>query len=114
LRHDLAKRQAGLSEDVRAIAWKAQLRLTRRYWRLVARGKPKPQVIVAVARELLGFVWAIGIQVEQESKLVMVAQPSARKSSPGQRAASRPDSCLKITLSPTPRKAAINAPSSHG
>jgi hypothetical protein len=70
--HDLAKRQAGLSEDVKAIAWDAQLRLTRRYRRLVARGKPKPQVI-SRARELLGFVWAVGIQVGQESKLVIVA-----------------------------------------
>jgi len=74
LRHALGKRQAGLSEEVRKIAWKAQLRLTRRYWQLSAR-KPKPQVIVAVARELLGFIWAIGIQVEQESKLVLVVQP---------------------------------------
>jgi transposase len=60
LRHALGKRQAGLSEEVRKIAWEAQLRLTRRYWQLSAR-KPKPQVIVAVARELLGFIWAIGI-----------------------------------------------------
>lgn len=76
LRHGLGRRQAGLSEEVRAIAWKAQLRLTRRYRQLAVR-KPKPQVIVAVARELLGFIWAIGIQVEKESKLVLVVQPSA-------------------------------------
>jgi hypothetical protein len=54
---------------VQAIAWKAQLRLTRRYWQLAAR-KPKPQVIVAVARELLGFIWAIGIQAERRQVFV--------------------------------------------
>jgi transposase len=59
LRHGLGKRQAGLSEEVRKIAWKAQLRLTRRYRQLAAR-KPKPQVVVAVARELLGFIWLSG------------------------------------------------------
>jgi transposase len=115
LRHALGKRQVGLSEDVKGIAWKAQLRLTRRYRRLVARGKPKPQVIVAVARELLGFVWAIGIQAERESKLVMVAQSSARIAHPGRRAARRPNSRLKISLDPAPgEKPVINAPSSHG
>lgn len=105
LRHSLGKRQVGLSDEVRAIAWKAQLRLTTRYRRLAARGKPKPQVIVAVARELLGFVWAIGIQVERECKLVPVVQPSARKRSPRHRAASRPNSRLRIALDPPPRTA---------
>ena len=55
----LRKRQAGQSETVKAISWKAQSRLHRRYRRMVGRGKLKQQVIVAVARELLGFVWAI-------------------------------------------------------
>jgi len=112
LRPALAKRQTGLSEEVKAIGWKAQLRLTRRYRRLVARGKPKPQVIVAVARELLGFIWAIGIQAEQESRLVLAVQPLARGPNPGRRAASRPDSRLRIVLPPPPT--AINAPSSCG
>lgn len=41
------------------IAWKAQLRLCKRYRQLIARGK-KPQVaITAVARELVGFMWSI-------------------------------------------------------
>jgi len=60
----LKKRQAGQPEAVRALAWKAQHRLCGRYRRLAARGKPKPKVVTAVARELLGFVWAIGVQVE--------------------------------------------------
>jgi transposase len=110
----LARRQAGLSDEVRAIAWKAQLRLTRRYQRLVARGKPTAQAAVAVARELLGFIWAIGVQVEKESQLVVSAQPLARKPSPGRRAAARADSRLRISLPSPRRQIAITAPSSQG
>jgi transposase len=62
----LRKRQEGLSEEVKAIAWKAQHRLHGRYWRLVSRGKVKQQAVTAVARELLGFMWAIAIQCERE------------------------------------------------
>jgi transposase len=48
-----------IPQHAKDIAWKAQLRLCRRYRKLVARGK-KPQVaITAVARELVGFVWCI-------------------------------------------------------
>jgi transposase len=45
---------------VEQIAQDARARLSRRYFRLVSRGKPKQVAVVAVARELLGFVWAIG------------------------------------------------------
>jgi transposase len=62
----LKKRQEGLSEEVKEIAWKAQHRLCTRYRRLLAKGKLKQQVITAVGRELLGFIWAIGVQVEKE------------------------------------------------
>jgi transposase len=62
----LRTRQRNLSEAVKAIAWKAQHRLHHRYCRLLAKGKPKPQVVTAVGRELLGFIWAIGVHVEQE------------------------------------------------
>jgi len=64
----LKKRQEGLSEEVKEIAWKAQHRLSTRYRRLLAKGKSKPQVITAVGRELLGFVWAVGVQVEKEQQ----------------------------------------------
>ena len=47
-----------------AIAWKAQHRLHARYRHLLARGKCKQEVVTAVGRELLGFIWAIGVQVE--------------------------------------------------
>jgi len=54
----LRRRQCGGPEAVIAQAWAAQQRLHRRYRRLAGRGKPTPQVITAVARELTGFVWA--------------------------------------------------------
>jgi transposase len=62
----LAARQRRSSATVTAIAWKAQHRLHQRYARLVARGKCKQQAVTAVGRELLGFIWAIGVQVERE------------------------------------------------
>jgi len=55
----IAKRQEGQSQDVRGIAWKAQVRLCSRYRQLRARGKEANKVVIAVARELAGFVWAI-------------------------------------------------------
>ena len=53
------RRQEDLPESARAIAWKAQLRLTERYAKLHARGVTLNKVCVAVARELAGFVWAV-------------------------------------------------------
>jgi transposase len=48
-----------LSAEIRDIAWKAQVRLCARYRRLVAAGKPKVVVTTAIAREMIGFIWAI-------------------------------------------------------
>jgi transposase len=56
-------RQERLPKTIRDIAWKAQLRLTTRFRRLVARGKAKPKAATAVARELTGFIWAIAREV---------------------------------------------------
>jgi transposase len=56
----LRQRQRDLPEPIRAIAWQAQVRLCHRYRWLTARGKLKPQVVTAIGRELLGFIWAIG------------------------------------------------------
>lgn len=64
---NLRKRQEGLSEEVKAIAWKAQHRLNLRYRRLLGRGKPPQKVVVALGRELLGFIWAIAKQVSLEA-----------------------------------------------
>jgi len=59
-------RQRKASAEVREISWKAQHRLHYRYARLLGRGKPKQQVVTALARELAGFVWAVGVQVEKQ------------------------------------------------
>jgi transposase len=48
---------------IQDISWKAQVRLCKRYRRLIARGKHANQVVVAIARELVGFMWAIAKQV---------------------------------------------------
>jgi transposase len=48
-----------LPQAVREVAWKAQLRLCHRYRRLAAAGKPKVVVTTAIAREMVGFIWAI-------------------------------------------------------
>ena len=61
----LLARQRDQSEDIKAMAWKAQHRLHARYAKLLAKGKAKQQVITAVGRELLGFIWAIGVAAER-------------------------------------------------
>jgi transposase len=64
----LLKRQQGLDQEVKAIAWKAQHRLHSRYKKLAASGKNKPQIVTAVGRELLGFIWAIAVHTEAKFK----------------------------------------------
>ena len=56
---ELSRRQEGLSAEIKACAWKAQIRLHQRTRQLLARGKQRNKVTVAVARELCGFVWQI-------------------------------------------------------
>ena len=61
----LQRRAHCTSEAVQAIAWKAQQRLCQRYRLLTGKGKLKVQVCTAIARELAGFIWAIGQQLPQ-------------------------------------------------
>jgi transposase len=61
----LITRQRGQSEAVKAIGWRAQHRLYNRYRALLGKGKTQQKVIVALGRELLGFIWAIGVQIER-------------------------------------------------
>ena len=58
--------QETLSPKVAAIAWRAQERLHRRYWALAQKSKPAGKIVTALARELVGFVWAIGIETEHQ------------------------------------------------
>jgi transposase len=62
------RRRAGQPPEVVAIATRAEQRLCRRYRRLSSRGKPTPTVAIAVARELVGFLWA-ALQVNESPML---------------------------------------------
>jgi transposase len=66
IRAPLRARHAGVDPAILEIAWTAQQRLHHRYRRMTARGKPHNQVITAVGRELLGFIWAIGQTVARQ------------------------------------------------
>jgi transposase len=69
----LLKRQVGVSAEVAELSWKAQVRLCGRYQRLLQKGKPKCKVIVSIARELAGFIWALGNCFSQEEQKVSKA-----------------------------------------
>lgn len=64
---EILKRSEALPEEIRAIAWKAQVRLCQRYRRMQAGGRPTNIVIVAIARELAAFVWAIATAIPIKS-----------------------------------------------
>jgi hypothetical protein len=63
----LQDRLEELPRDIRVIAWKAQVRLCSRWRRLTAIGKPKVIATTAIAREMVGFIWAIARQVPPQT-----------------------------------------------
>jgi transposase len=65
----LSARQAGQSREVRGISWRAQNRLSYRFRCLAARQLHRNKVVVAIARELCGFLWELHLQVSSEMKL---------------------------------------------
>ncbi len=67
------EQQGTLSPKVATIAWTAQERLHRRYRALSAKSKPSGKIVTALARELAGFVWAIGVETERELKAARAA-----------------------------------------
>jgi len=69
----LRQRQQGVPDEIKEIAWKAQIRLSKRYARLAAAGKDQRKIVTAVARELLGFIWAIGVRTEAAAQQPMAA-----------------------------------------
>jgi transposase len=69
----LRKRHQGVPAEITEIAWKAQHRLHKRYMTMMNAGKDQRKVMTAVARELLGFIWAIGIKTEAACKQPMAA-----------------------------------------
>ena len=56
-----------LPKPLQDISWKAQVRLCQRYRRLIGRGKNPNQVVVAIARELSAFIWAMAQEVPADS-----------------------------------------------
>jgi len=56
---ELSTRQEGLSEEIMKCSWQEQTRLYKRLRQLLARGKHRNKAQVAVARELVGFVWQV-------------------------------------------------------
>ena len=67
------QKNLALSDEVKKIAWKAQQRLHQRYKTFTARDKNKNQIVTALGRELLGFIWAIARQAEKEYKLAQAS-----------------------------------------
>jgi transposase len=61
---EIRKRNEGVAPGVQRIAWQAQQRLHKRLVALTRKGKNTKKAIIAVARELAGFVWAIGQEEE--------------------------------------------------
>ena len=57
--YELARRQRNQDPAVLERAFTCQQRLHRRFHRMASRGKPQQKIVVACARELAGFVWAI-------------------------------------------------------
>ena len=60
---EMQLRQEGLSKEIIDIAWQAQLRLCRRYKKLMHRGKHRNVVVTAIAREMIAYIWAISREV---------------------------------------------------
>ena len=67
------QKSLALSEEAKRIAWKAQERLYKRVTALTARGKVSNVAAIAIARELLGFMWAIAVHTESQSNPAQAA-----------------------------------------
>jgi len=63
VRRRLRDRLEGLGPEIESISWEAQRRLHKKYKTMSAKGKHKGTVVAAVARELAGFIWAIGMEI---------------------------------------------------
>jgi transposase len=67
----LVERNGDIPERIRAIAWKAQVRLCVRFRRLAASGKQTVKAVTAIARELAGFIW----DIERHTPAIAVEVP---------------------------------------
>jgi hypothetical protein len=55
----LTTRQIGLTDDVKNLSWRMQNRLNKRYWKLKMRNVNENKIIVAIAREIVAFIWEL-------------------------------------------------------
>ena len=104
----MQKRQEGQSQEVRAIALKAQQRLHSRYRLLTARHKKPVIVVAALARELCGFVWAIVCQVSAPDKVKAREKGIVKESKPAVPTTSAPAKTSR-PLDTTKKKYRLNA-----
>ena len=69
----LTTRQIGLTNEVKALSWRMQNRLNKRYVKLKMRGKNENKCIIAVARELVAFIWELqnkcNLQMSEQSEV---------------------------------------------
>ena len=75
---ELSRRQQGQPAAVKELSWNVQTRLHKRGWHLLCRGVMKPKVLVALAREMAGFVWAM-LQLVPVPKDPVPAGPVLRR-----------------------------------
>ena len=90
----IAARRRQVAPGVRTIAEKAEERLHRRFTRLTHRGKKSQAVVTAVARELVGFVWAIA----REQRLLAACSPEGRDQQDPQVPSPRPPTPFPSSL----------------
>jgi transposase len=57
---EIRRRNQGVAPAIQRIAWEAQKRLNKRLYHLIHAGKSVQKSIIALARELAGFIWAVG------------------------------------------------------
>ena len=78
----LSQRQENASARVQEISWKAQVRLHGRFRRLVGRGKRMQKIQVAMARELVGFIWAVAREVPTPGAVPPRSAPAPHEPKP--------------------------------
>jgi hypothetical protein len=79
---ELSKRQQAQPERIKQLSWKAQSRLYRRFWALMQRGLRRQKAVVAVARELSGFIWALLRQVPLPGDQALLEQALTQQAWP--------------------------------
>jgi hypothetical protein len=98
VRRHLPLRLEKQAKAIQASGWKAQVRLCKCDRRLMARGKNANQVVVAIARELIGFMWAIAQQVPVTASGQKANGPSTPNSAGFHRALEEPQPRWGATL----------------